>query len=234
MENKTRIDEFLRQIRQVNEALRELQHSFPENSRAALHSDGPRALREALAGCRGIRPAYALFYEQFQPFEEKACYLLSKYEKEYCRQEGPQERQPGEETTGIRVQSSRKKGTPKYEQLAAMPGWPRLFNAEAAANDYNAALEVYYLDQPTNPARGSFEQRTFAVRSKHLKWAQRSESALHQYCGLLTEFQRYCDRTNAGRAGKRELARLLLEQLNEKQRLERMIVGAILEAAEER
>lgn len=222
------LKEFCEKARQAETELLELSRILPIAGPEILRNAEPGGIRQALAQVRAIRAPYEHFLQQFEPFDNAASKRLIEYEASFSR--------PAQEPPYLAAESAKlaRKGTPKYEQLKALPGWPVLINPEAAAQEYGLAIEIYYTDQPTRPAYGSFDQKAFILRGKFEKWAKKKSSALHHLCIALSEFQRPSDSSYGGRANKQALAELIQDKAQEYQQLENLVVDAILEAAEER
>lgn len=223
-----RLEEFCEKARQAEIALIALSNMLPEAGPDILHNADPGGIRQALAQARAIRAPFDHFLQRFEPFDKAASKRLIEYEASFSK--------PAQEPPYLAAESAKlaRKGTPKYEQLKALPGWPVLINPEAAAQEYGLAIEIYYTDQTTRPAYGSFDQKAFILRGKFEKWAKKKSSALHHLCIALSEFQRPSDSTYGGRANKRALAELIQDKAQEYQQLENLVIEAIQEAAEER
>ena len=222
--NETTLQEFNRLASRVHSDLLRLAELLPETRKEMKASGSSGEIRLTLAAARGIRTPYANFIKAYSPLEETARMKLGQIE----------EWEPEPEAQPAPLDKTDRKGTPKYQQLRAQPGWPKLINPEKAARIFGETNDFYFLDQPCWPAPGSFDAKAFLMRVKFEKWAGRAASSLHHLCNILSLFQRPCDRTNGGREGKRALAKLIKEETEERQKLESSIIEAILEAAEER
>lgn len=225
----TMIQDYIRLAYQARQTLDELTRITPYIRKRARQTNDKEIVRTALANGRAIRGAYASFLKELTAFDESACLVLLEYDKSLWM---PQPQDAGADSATTATQD--KRGTPKYRRLAAMAGWPYLIDKEAAAQSFGLANEEYFLDQPSWPAGGSFDSRAFILRGKFEKWAAKTASALHHLCAILTLFQRPGDKSNGGRAGKLALAKLIQDYLDEWQGLERQVIDAIQEAAEQR
>lgn len=210
------------QAQQAETALTYLGNHLHLACREISHTP-PGELRPVLAQLRAIRAPFASYMKEYAPFEDKAARALVDFEAETHR---PALAAPAA------LENTAKKGTPQYERLRARQGWPYLISPEAAAQVYGIAADVYYNDQPTEAARGSFDSKTFQVRTKFEKWAKKRASALHHLCIILSEFQRPGDRTFGGGPGKRAIAELIRDYVEEWHELDRQVVAAILEAVD--
>lgn len=215
------LDQCKERAAQAERALMTLGNKLPEACRE-IHRAPTGAISLALKQLRAIRYQYEHFAKEFVPFEDKAARDLIRRDMEAARPVSyyvpPAERE--------------REGTPQYERLKARKGWPWLINAEKAAQTFGIAADVYYYDQTTPAARGSFDSKTIQVRKKFQTWAQKRASALHHLCLILSEFQRPGDRTNGGGPGKQAIAELIRDYVEEWQELDRLVVAALLEAVD--
>lgn len=227
-----RAAEFCELARRAELALLDLANATREAGPEILRNGSAGQIREALANGRGIRAPYTSYMQAFAAFDEKASYKLRDYEAALAARNQAQADTP---PTPAAVKEATKKGTPKYEALRALPGWPCLIDPEAAAQAFGIANDIYFLDQPSWPAWGSFDHKAaFLMRGKFEKWAKRTASALRHLCIMLSEFQRPGDPSHSGRASKQAIAQLIKDQAKEWRQLERQVIDAIMEAADTR
>ena len=165
-----RAAEFCELARRAEIALIDLANNMNETAPEILRNGNEGQIREALAYGRAIRAPFYHFVQTFTAFDEKASYKLRDFEAVYNAQ-----RQAKETAlpTPAAVKEAQRKGTPKYEALRALPGWPCLIDPEAAAQAFGVANDIYFIDQPSWPTWGTFDHKAaFLMRGKFLKWAK--------------------------------------------------------------